>query len=310
MKSPSHKQQQLQLQPHSKQLPQPHTHQKQKHQKHQKHQHQQPAGAELEIVPTGFDFGVQQLSEPLRGTFVIKNNGERRATFALFLDQGKGHAGQGRATFDVFNGTISSKSERTISFSYTPKSVGQQQYVVTVRNVITREAKTFTISVAPRGLECLRFLNCPPAEGSTIRMDVGACYWQAAQDYVRVYPLSIESLSEVPVLLSSSSTMTSQLFIFADKELKTPCDEIEIAPRGTLNTPAVVYICLKPNIPVHVLRSGECRPIEAGIHFRVTQRGASPDDFKPLLARYTVKFRAVVGRSTMKVRALCHTWCI
>jgi hypothetical protein len=82
------------------------------------------------------------------------------------------------------------------------------------------------------------------------------------------------------------SNLETQLFVFQDRELIQPAEDFLLEAMDCIT----VYICLQPSAKASYA-SGSCREIVGGLRIKISEKQYEK----------TIKFTAIVGKSTMKV---------
>lgn len=185
--------------------------------------------------------------------------------------------------------------------AFSPSAVTPQQHS-TVMSPVERAQSPAVMQLQASELPLLRFPMFVD-EPDSCGIDLGTCYVDAQSEQVRdsVVPFDLVGCDPERRTLSVdlSSNLAKQLYVFADEALRTPARDVRIAPDATVR----VYIVARPNtLPREVLRGTVVRELVGGLHVEVREAGASlAQSVPPALRTYTLRFRAFVGLTLLRV---------
>ncbi|PRP80194.1 hypothetical protein PROFUN_12152, partial [Planoprotostelium fungivorum] len=197
-------------------------------------------------------------------------------------------------------GVVDAFDRSVVPFKCRPTSAGRNSHVILVRNMNNMLQEPMTVKYNALKPNYIRF---PNVEGGII--DMGLCYLDPSQTYVKVTPLHIENIYQEPVYISVQSNLANQVFVFQDKELVKLAseDDSKGGSEGSKDmdillssgSATVVYICVQPSAKSDVYNKGQCRNFIGGLRVKVRDVNRSPLD------ELFVKFNAVVGKSILHV---------
>jgi hypothetical protein len=242
--------------------------------------------------------------------------------------------------FKDLRGQVGAREASRFYLQVVPSTLGRQSHSFTVKSAAATFEVTFIFYVIRASY--LRFPDLESALVSTNshEIDLGPCFINPAkvclsvyefdvaissnlihQKYAKVFPLVIQNIAEETVVISASSNLSQQCFIFADSQLETYANDFEMRGGET----KTVHVALQPYLgsssstqnqksKTSVDKSGiaETRMLIGGLRFAVSVREGGRDLIEQdsatsmpptsfLLLTQTVKFSALIGMSLLSV---------
>ncbi|KAI8840409.1 hypothetical protein BJ741DRAFT_706290 [Chytriomyces cf. hyalinus JEL632] len=136
-------------------------------------------------------------------------------------------------------GSLQPRESRRIFLQLLPSCLGRQSHCFAVRSLLTVEQITFSFFAMLHS-----YLTFPGIASSSPQIDFGPCYISHGRKYAKVQSVEVINSSEIPIVVSVTSNLTQQCFIFRDKDLEISAAELPMQP----SEHATIYVALQPSV--------------------------------------------------------------
>eukprot|EP00656_Telonema_subtile_P016189 TRINITY_DN18535_c0_g1_i6.p1 TRINITY_DN18535_c0_g1~~TRINITY_DN18535_c0_g1_i6.p1 ORF type:complete len:2392 (-),score=867.39 TRINITY_DN18535_c0_g1_i6:52-7227(-) len=261
------------------------------------------------LSPEEVELGEVNVGSRARASFSISNPGLQRIQWRIL----KTVLGVDQQQVDVLSfkpehGELSPGGSVILKVACGPTVPGQQTHEAVVRSwpcdaePLEPADHVIRFSMVAAHKEYLSFpsLRDQILDAGVLHIEPSSDTGNAWEDGQKVVPFQVKSMTHRTVLLTASTNMKRQAYVYADAALSQEVDRVQLqAYKGI-----TLYFCLRPSSSqrrdkakqlAENYKEGQCRELVGGVHFEVcSDEGMS-------LGGTTLKFTSLIGCSKLLV---------
>ncbi|ETW02225.1 hypothetical protein, variant [Aphanomyces invadans] len=252
----------------------------------------------LHVDSDRIDLGELQLGTQTASHFYICNVSKHAIKFLILVSS----EDPSQLAIDNPTGRIEAGGKTMIRFTYTGIVSGKRSEHILVRNLSDKLDFT-TLSVVVRVTRPV-YVRIPELDphmtGQLLDLNIGPCYVTSGDEgennskFSKVRKLTLDSQVTETLLLSASSNLKTQCYVYQDAALQHEATNIILPGMESLD----LFIAFRPRLPADSFKTGIARNLVGGIRIQLHR---DKEDERTLAAEFTVKFVGVAGASLASV---------